>query len=101
MSQFMEWFTTTVISKMENRLKLYLVSVLDDTEVNYIYYDDVIEFVVACYSEKEARFTNPPGGVTAGWVKPEHRHLVTVRHIGYAADDVKAGEILIRDILEG
>lgn len=101
MSEFMKWFTDTVIDKMKNRLRLFLVEVPNTPETAYISYDDVIGFVVALYSEEEARNFNPQTGAFRGWVKAEDRHLLSVREIGYAADDVKVGEIFIRDVIEG
>lgn len=96
----MEWFADTVVKKMENRLKLYLVFVPKTDETAYISYHDVIGFIVACYSETEARNTNPQEAIGLGWVMKKDVHLLDVRLIGYASEDVQPGEIIIKDVLE-
>ena len=57
--RFIENFVEKVIEKTKNPLKLYHVSIPDGIEPDD---GDFIEFLVAAYSEEEARYTCPGGG---------------------------------------
>ena len=94
----MNWFTDNVIQKMENRLKLYKVEVPNTPEGYQMTHRDLIAFIVACFSEEEARNFNPlQNKYPYEWVQPDQRQYLTVRKIGYAESDIEHGEILMID----
>jgi len=101
--RFINKFAEKVIEKNKNPLKLYLVERPDSLPVDYEQYNS---FVVAAYTEKEARETNPIGEeefleyYSSYWVKKDQIDLLIIKEIGTASKNLEPG-IIISDFLHG
>lgn len=102
--RFIDKFTEKVIEKNKNPLKLYLVERPESLPVDYDQYN---RFVVATYTEKEARETNPIGEeekllkyYSSYWVKKDQIDLLIIKEIGTASKNLEPG-IIISDFLHG
>jgi len=93
-------------SNLCNRLKLWHVEVPGAIDLGYDSYDS---FVVACYTEEEARNTSPNGSVLDlkdrygfyGWVKFDDIPKLVVTEIGYAKDGIKFRDVIIASFNAG
>jgi hypothetical protein len=92
-SQLCNHVVQTVIRHTENRLKLWHVRVEKD-----LGYDTHDSFVVAAYTEDEARHTCPEGGTDFlkcwTWILEEEIPQLIVTCIGFAAAGVTFRQIL-------
>ena len=97
-----------VIKHSENRLRLWHVSV-EGIDLGYDSYDS---FVVACYTEDEARNTSPQGTVMNkeslshscwwGWIDfVEDIPKLIVTEIGFAKEGIKFREVIIASFNAG
>lgn len=89
-----------VIKHSENRLRLWLVSVPLGMDLGYDSYDS---FVVACYTEDEARITTPQGNISdwRGWIDPEDFSKLIVTEIGYAKEGISFRSVIIASFNAG
>ena len=90
--RFIENFVEKVIEKTKNPLKLYHVSIPDGIEPDD---GDFIEFLVAAYSEEEARNSHPGEiyDIYTDWMEESDLHRLIVTEIGISLENVKKGVI--------
>lgn len=91
-----------------NRLRLWYVSVPGEMDLGYDSYDS---FVVACYTEDEARKTSPQGTVMNeeslghscwwGWIDFEDIPKLIVTEIGYAKEGISFRTVIIASFNAG
>lgn len=97
-----------VIKHSENRLRLWHVSVPGGMDLGYDSYDS---FVVACYTEDEARNTSP-GGIDMsnkdkthscwwGWINRDDISQLIVTEIGYAKEGISFRSVIIASFNAG
>ena len=93
--RFINSFVENVIEKLKQSLKLYHVSLPNGFNLGYDSYSD---FVVAAYSEEEARNTYPGGGSFEDrygeWISKNKVGELIVTEIGNASEFVKPGIIV-------
>jgi hypothetical protein len=95
-----------VIKHSENRLRLWHVSVPLGIDLGYDSHDS---FVVACYTENEARNTSPNGLVLDlenkysfyGWIDFEDIPKLIVTEIGYAKEGISFRSVIIASFNAG
>lgn len=100
-SNLCNYIVSQVIKHSENRLRLWHVSVSKS-----LGYDSYDSFVVACYTEDEARNTSPEGKNLKecswyGWIHPDDVMTLKVKEIGFACDDIKFRQIIIASFNPG
>lgn len=92
--RFVDSFTKNVVEKMKNPLKLYHVALPGEMLLGY---DSYSEFVVAAYSEEEARNTHPGGewfSYEGDWIAKDKVEKLLVKEIGNASETVEPGVIV-------